>query len=345
MNRTKADRANELPADAAIAEQLRPEHAEVYADADPAEATETGDSWWARATRIVTITAAAGLILSVGIGAVAGHRPMVQLAREARRTPVTVRIFWPEMPADIVKSARSQGVTGPITWMDPDSQRELTRLVENLVTDDPFDFDSLRAAQQGLMKTGWFSQPVRVTRMQSGLVEVQGQWRVPFGAVRVNGQDHIVTRKAELLSPQYHPDQSRLKVVIGANLSPPELGEPWIGGDVQAGLALLDYLRPMPGYEQVYAVDVSEYQTNKTLTILTPWQTRITWGGHPHEFNPGQAPSDTKRRRLADVMSKFGRLDAGRAQLDVRTEDGVYIIADAQTAMVEGQIPEQTAAR
>lgn len=361
--RKKNDTQTTLPLD----EQLHDESATAVLDADErvdaveidlnplegeAEVTtedEAADAprspWLGRAARAAAIVLSAGLILSVGVGAVAGHRPMVDMARETRKAPVSVRIHWPEMPAEVVKQARSRGITGPITWMDPDSQRELVQIVSELVTDDPFDYDSLRAAQGALMKTGWFSSPVRLVRQPNGLVEVQGTWRTPFGAVRVNNDDRIVTRAGELLSPQYQPDQSHLKLVLGAQLAPPELGTAWLGGDVQAGLALLDYLRAMPGFEQVYGVDVSAYQTNKTLTIVTAWNTRITWGGHPQQFTPGQAPGETKRRRLADVVAKFGRLDAGRAQIDVRTEDGVYIVDDTAVAAGESQLPEQTAAR
>lgn len=267
------------------------------------------------------------LFAAVG-GAFAGHAPMVDLARDASKKPVTVRVLWPEMPEDVIKRARARGVTGPITWMDPDSQRELTKLVHELVSDDPFDFESLRAAQHALMQTGWFASPVHLSRSGSGLIEVRGQWRVPFAAVRVGSDDRIVTRDGELLSPVYKPDQSRLKLIFGAQLAPPALGEKWLGGDVQAGLHLLEFLRPMPGYEQVAGIDVSEYQQHRTLTIVTLWQTRITWGESPREFAPGQAPPEVKRARLASIYTRFGRIDSGRAQLDCRTEDGIYIVAD-----------------
>lgn len=288
--------------------------------------------------RLIATSAAAVLLLAGACAlVVSAHRPMLDLARAQQRQRVTVRVFWPEMPPEVVKRARAKGVTGPITWMDPDSQREIVKLVENLVTDDPFDFESLRNAQQALTRTGWFASPVRLSRQGSGLVEVRGRWRVPFAAVRVGGEvggeDRIVTRAGELLSPVYLPDASKLKIVYGAKLAAPELGESWLGGDVQAGLALLDFLRPMPGYEQIRGVDVSTYQADKTLTLVTMWGTHITWGGEPSQFSPGQPSGSVRRARLAAVGQKHGRIDAGRALIDVRAEDGVYIIAPPELAL------------
>lgn len=279
------------------------------------------------------------LLAVVAVFAVIGHKPMLDLARAQQRSRVTVRVFWPEMPPQVVKRARAKGVTGPITWMDPDSQGEIVKVVERIVSDDPFDFASLQEAQQALTRTGWFASPVRLSRQGSGLVEVHGRWRVPFAAVRVGDDDRIVTRQGELLSPVYRPDGSKLKLVLGAQLTPPELGETWLGGDVQAGLALLDFLRPMPGYEQVYGVDVGTYQQDKTLTIVTVWGTRVTWGGHPEQFNPGQPAGTVRRARLAAVAQKHGRIDAGRAMLDLRSEDGVYIIAPPELALAPSDDP------
>jgi hypothetical protein len=104
----------------------------------------------------------------------------------------------------------------------------------------------------------------------------------------------------------------------------PSLGDKWSGGEVQAGLKLLTFLRPMPGVEQIAAVDVSEFATGKRLSITTTTGGSILWGGPPEEFIPGQAQAAIKRQRLAAVYQQFGQLDAGRPQIDVRSEDGVY---------------------
>jgi len=110
---------------------------------------------------------------------------------------------------------------------------------------------------------------------------------------------------------------------------------------VQAGLALLDLLRSLPGAEQIAGVDVGDYAHGRMLTLVTQAGNRILWGGPVDEFNPGQATPAVKLARLAEVYREFGRIDAGRAVLDVRLVDGVYIhdtagvMARAQQAAAE----------
>ena len=117
-------------------------------------------------------------------------------------------------------------------------------------------------------------------------------------------------------------------MISGVSTPEPAPGEKWTGGEVQAGLELLNFLRPMPGFEQVASVDVSEFGAHKRLSILTVTGGMIVWGAAPTKsgFAPGQAPPELKRERLAAVFRQFGQLDAGRPMLDVRSEDGVYTL-------------------
>jgi len=83
----------------------------------------------------------------------------------------------------------------------------------------------------------------------------------------------------------------------------------------------------MPGYQQVYGIDVSEYVNGKQLVVVTDQGNRIVWGGAPSaaEFAPGQAKPEKKREELAKLYATYGRIDAGRAVVDVRPEAGAYI--------------------
>src|SRR5690606_9552759 len=144
-------------------------------------------------------------------------------------------------------------------------RRALESLVRSHLTDDPFDAESLRNAQTALMETGWFDARCTITRERDGTVRVSGDWREPVAAVRFGNLDYLVAARGERLPASYQPDASGLKALIGPQVPPPKLGESWIGGDVQAGLALLEFLRTMPFYHQVSAVDVSEYNARKRL--------------------------------------------------------------------------------
>jgi hypothetical protein len=77
-----------------------------------------------------------------------------------------------------------------------------------------------------------------------------------------------------------------------------------------------------PGYDQVYAVDVSEFSTNRRLVLISDERNRILWGGRPGEFNPGQARDEVKRQRLIRLFRENGRIDAGMEFLDISLASG-----------------------
>jgi hypothetical protein len=154
---------------------------------------------------------------------------------------------------------------------------------------------------------------------------VNGTWRIPAAAVRSEGQDVLVTSVGEPLPVRYPMDASGYKVVIGASTSAPEPGKVWLGGEVQAGLRLIDYISSLPCMDQIAGVDVSDYGPNRSLVIVTELGNRIIWGGPLDTFNPGQAAPAAKLARLAEIYRQHGRVDAGRGVLDIRLLDGVYV--------------------
>lgn len=315
---------------------MRPDHASPMPASTPRSPDSSTQAPASRAGAVLrSISTSGSWLLALGLiaGAALGFDTLRSSAAAERtaesadraNTPRFV-VHWPPMPETVVAEARRQGYTGPVTWLDRDSRSEIETIVRTLATSDPFDHESLATIQRGLMSTGWFAEPVRVARQRDGSIDVRGVWRVPAAAVRTNNADRLVTRSGRLLSPKYLNDRSGLKVVLGASAEPPQLGESWPVGDVQPGLELLEYLRAMPGYEQVYAVDVSEFLSKGSLVVVTTTGTRVLWGGRIGEFHPGQAPDQTKRLRLAELFVRFGRIDAGQALIDLRTEDGPYVV-------------------
>ena len=141
--------------------------------------------------------------------------------------------------------------------------------------------------------------------------------------------DYLVSAKGERLPPEYAPEASGLKVLIGPEHKIPAVGDAWLGGDVQAGLALLNCLRRAPEsqrediLDQARAIDISEYSHTKNLYIVTDTGSRILWGGEPGTFVPGQARDDIKLDRLARLIRDHGRIDASRDFLDISLA-GVY---------------------
>ncbi len=268
-----------------------------------------------RAVQIVGTVTSILLLTGVAAGLTIGRPALQRRAADLKQTDLRVQIFWPPLGGNGASIAAAAGL--PNTWLDAANRERLEHLASSTLTRDPFDAASVRATQEAFMRTGWFAAPCRVRREPGGTVTIRGIWRIPAAVVRWDDRDRVVSGKGELLDATYSPDVSGLRVILGPQMDPPDLGEAWVGGDVQAGLSLLGYLRTMPGSSQIYAIDVSELISHKRLIIVTDRGNRIIWGGRPGEFNPGQARDEVKRDRLARSFRDFGRIDANQAKGDV----------------------------
>ncbi|MGE3107842.1 MAG: cell division protein FtsQ/DivIB [Phycisphaerales bacterium] len=282
----------------------------------------------ARAYRITATVVTLSLLGAIVAGAVI-YRPLLRDAvSKLKEQPVRVEIAWPRLALagpTLVASGQERFALAehPATWLDTGSQSVLLRLAYDNLSPDPLDAASIRRTQAALMATGWFETPCRVTRLLDNKVVIQGDWREPVAAVRAGNRDYLVSAKGERLPPEYPPEGSGLKVLIGPERDAPRVGELWLGGDVQAGLALLNCLRRAPEQErqdildQARAIDLSDYAATKNLYIVTDTGSRILWGGEPGAFIPGQAHDDVKLQRLARLVRDHGRIDASRDYLDI----------------------------
>lgn len=286
-------------------------------------------------TYTIVVTIVTVLLLgAIAVGVVI-YRPQMKARVSAKlERPVRVEIEWPRLAVSgptLVAAGQSALTLAehPATWLDPGSQAVLLHIAYDTLSDDPLDAASVQRTQAALMQTGWFDAPCRVTRLPDNRVVIQGDWREPVAAVRFGEQDYLVSAKGERLPPEYAPEASGLKVLIGPEHKIPAVGDAWLGGDVQAGLALLNCLRRAPEsqrqdiLDQARAIDISEYSHTKTLYIVTDTGSRILWGGEPGTFVPGQARDDIKLDRLARLIRDHGRIDASRDFLDISLA-GVY---------------------
>jgi hypothetical protein len=252
---------------------------------------------------------------------VVGHAPLLNRAAAMKQAELKVAFDWPPLAG----KATSRTAGGePATWMNAEQRGELEHVALRLLSGNPFDQQALQRTQEALKQTGWFADGPWLKRYENGVVVISGQWRVPVAAVRTAAGDRLIAEGGEALPPLYPIGRSKLPLLTGVHAAEPAPGEKWSGGEVQAGLQLLTFLRPMPGASQIAAIDVSDFAAAKRLSISTTTGGSILWGGPPEEFIPGQAAATIKRQRLAAVYQQFGQLDAGRPQIDVRSEDGVY---------------------
>lgn len=287
--------------------------------------------------------ASAGLIVlifaGVGAGGVLGMRRLEARAAESiDAEPIRVVFNWPPIGTSSPEKPGTPPVTPlpPLpaaapgaTWLHEEFQQELVNVVRNTLgtSPNPFRGDVLASVGANLLRTGWFDQIGAVRREPGGVVRIDATWRLPAAVVRSGKLDRVVARGGELLTPAYRPGECNLPVITGAKRpSPadakgrPTYGEPWAGGDVQAGLSLLALMRGQPYWDQVAEIDVSKYLSDKQLTIVTERGGRIVWGGAPTDALVNQQRAEVKLRHLDILYSKFGLMDGGKDKVEVYSQ-------------------------
>lgn len=296
-----------------------------------------------------------GAVLAAAVGLVVFFRPMMTSAGEIRSQAIRVAIEWPPLAGETSAQANQVGgvgrngsAGGPRTWVNQETRELLESLVQRSMSASPTDPEAPRRVRAALIRTGWFTEALRVERTADGLVRVFGAaperngalgaappmplWRVPVAAVRYAGKDHLVAGGGERLPLAYAPGESGMNVIVGVSHEQPDWGEAWLGGEVQAAIELYRMLQlsanfqpGAPGLRQIGAVDVSEYDKSKRLTIVTERGNRVLWGGPVGQLNPGEVRDRTKLDRLAGLLRDHGRIDAGHELVDLRIEGNVFV--------------------
>lgn len=270
----------------------------------------------AAAARAVTMTLMVVVFGALAVAALFGTerleaRVAASLASESPR----IVIAWPTVPAD---------TTGR-TWMPADFQTHLTEVAyaELGPADDPLGAAPLERIGTALERTGWFIGRPIVRREPGGQISVDGRWRIPAAVVRHGSLDYLVSSEGELLPGIYGVGTSNYRVIHGVKPEPPRrggeiaFGEPWPGTEVRAAVRLLTLASGRPWWNQVRAIDAAEYAKRRRLVIVTDRDARIVWGAAPGEAVPGEQSDDVKLQRLDLLAQRHGRVDAGKATIEV----------------------------
>ena len=283
------------------------------------------------------LVASGALLLSGAIVAMAVLRPEVaaQVGKQRQVKP-TISINWPKLYALDAGPGDS--------WLARQTQRELLELAESALSGNPMDQASLVRCEELLMGTGWFSRVDRIARTPAGNISIKASWRQPVAAVRCDGLDWIVSEKTELMPLHYPPDMSRLPLVMKpTSPRPAKPGEVWIGGDVEAGLALLAFLKQHDEImKQVRGVDVSGFAKSRQLAIITDRGNRIVWGTPTNAHTPGEPTTRRKLEWLLDMQASpnFGRrIDAGAPVIVLNNPAGVMVDKMAMTDNLDSGLP------
>jgi hypothetical protein len=209
----------------------------------------------------------------------------------------------------------------------------------------PFQIDLLERLGTWVVDTGWVDQLRRVERSEPGVITVDASWRAPAGVVRQNGYDYLVSTDGRRLDAQWKGEAAGLPVVIGAERSTAATsvlpGTVWPDRSVLAGVELLTLLHqelgvdPIlgpGGFDQIWGVDVADFERYQRLVILTDQGNRIIWGRAPSDPVSDLVPTHRKLENLAYMRRhpEYGRrIDASQALIDL--SNGPILVDDRPT--------------
>lgn len=234
------------------------------------------------------------LITALAAGWHFGEKHLTQYVREHRQAVFTV---------DAVLLADAPH------WMGEAVQAEVQQLVADTMVADPLRPDGLALAVKALESNPWVGQVQRVQRFKQGVV-VYARYREPVAVVQGRDGYHWVDSEGVRLPVTCTLEQvdPRLPLIVGATQQPGFEGEVWPGDEVQAGLALVRYLRHESYIDQVRCVDVGarDEQGRIHLVILTDRQQGVNW----NQFNELHVHARDARRLIRGVLQTAKRTGA-----------------------------------
>jgi len=192
----------------------------------------------------------------------------------------------------------------------------------------------------GLAACPWVDSVENVKKYADGTIRVSARFREPLTMVRSEGVAYLVDRYGVRL-PRYRRaafvDPSDWLLITGVRAPVPEVGQPWPGDDLRAGLELVRFLQraevlgQLPFRSFLRAIDVSNFngQANpragriqiQTVNADSP----VEWGLPPGEEYEIESPAARKLAVLGELYARFGKLP-DRGPIDVRAHDHVLLL-------------------
>jgi hypothetical protein len=182
-------------------------------------------------------------------------------------------------------------------------------------------------------------------------IQLHAKWRQPVAWVRVGENLYLIDAAGTRLPGEYRREDrvgNRMMVLAGVDLpagggggsaAVPAPGEKWssgkdggMGEDLTAGLKLAGLLGKADFAGQIEAIDMSNVGGRHDalapwIKLETIWQTatgtpRTIWWGRPiGQEKYYEVAAAAKVKTLGELNIQFGRIDAGRDYVDIRTEN------------------------
>jgi hypothetical protein len=228
-------------------------------------------------------------------------------------------------------------------WFDGKRRAEVSERVAMAVGDGSvLDPNRLAKARAALLTTGWFHSIEQVRLADDGGFLVEATFVRPFAVVRHGEFDYLVDDEARLLPMQWtaghRPATPHYVAIVGTSApNRGDFGSVWPGADVAAGIELARLLQPKPWFAEVAAIDLSQYQSERTLSLITRHNGRLMWGRAPTDRSVAEVTPDAKLRTLDYLYATERRIDSGGGRtIDLRG-DLVTVRADAPAGSVSTQ--------
>lgn len=251
--------------------------------------------------------------------------------------------------------------TGPVkvaiknkpAWMSEMLAVQIAQIVRPTGTHSAFDRQMLADASAALQASPWVKS-VRSVRRAFGdapgdTIEIDAEFRAPVALVRWGNYFWLVDGDGVKLPEQFSPTQDEMRriilgrdgrvnirVVEGVKRPPTEAGKKWSGEDLSAALDMIKILHGNPFAEEIISINVQNFAGRSDpreaqVVLKTRHNTEIRWG-RPIDAKDYYVEVATSQKldRLRQVFEQYGRVDAGRAWIDIRFDRVTYPTPEAQ---------------
>lgn len=208
-------------------------------------------------------------------------------------------------------------------WMTPSDLAPLQDLVVREAGSGAYDRTGLERAQAALMGSGWFKEVRQVRRTGVAAIEVDATFAQPCALVADSQGDHLIDSDGRLLARTYSPGNApALPRIIGASLPrPASPGTVWPGADLLAGLDMSKLVGMQRWRAQVASVDVGEFASRQSLSLVTTTGCKLNWGRAPGSESAAEVPAAQKLRYLDMLHGQTGRIDGpGKQEIDLTVD-------------------------
>lgn len=179
----------------------------------------------------------------------------------------------------------------------------------------------------------------RVTRRVT--IKIEAEFRQAVAFVEQGGNFYLVDAEGVLLPGVYSAQDRKLihgmlAIKNARGALPEQVGEVWnpASGDAQVGIALARYLSGKPFTTQISAIDLANLDGR--VDAVGPWitldtifplpedpskSTQVYWGRPMGQEGVREIKAAAKLKALHDLYTQFGRIDAGRAYVNIRLDE------------------------